>query len=143
MDRTDYQILALLQENARMTIRQISQKVNLSAPSVTERIHRMEEQGVILGYHAAIDPLKIQKNLQVFISVDITPERYQSFITFCAQAPEIIEHHRIIGSHSAMLLAALHDSRELEMLIDRLKKFGTTNTSVILSTFFRNKPFQT
>lgn len=140
MDRTDLQILKILQENARTTIKQISTEVNLSPPSVTERIRRLEESGVILGYHAQINPLKLSRNLMVFIGADISPERYASFSAFCSASPYILEHYRVIGLHNAILLAAVHDSAELESLIDSLKKYGTTNTSIILSTIFDQKP---
>lgn len=142
MDRTDLQILKILQENARTTIKQISKQVNLSAPSVTERIRRLEESGVILGYHAQVNPLKLSKNLTVLIGVDVVPEHYTSFVAFCAKSPFILAHHRVIGPHNAMLLAALHDSEELEVVIDTLKKYGPTNTSIVLSTVFENKPLE-
>lgn len=142
MDRTDLQILRILQENARTTIKQISQEVNLSAPSVTERIHRLEESGVILGYHAQVNPLKLSRNLIVLIGVDVVPERHTSFVAYCANSPFILQHHRVIGLHNAILLAALHDSEELELLIDTLKKYGTTNTSIVLSTVFDHKPLE-
>ncbi len=139
MDRTDYQILKILQQNARTTIKQISIEVNLSPPSVTERIHRLEESGVILGYHARVNPLKLSKNLIAFIGVDVVPERYTSFTSFCNTCPFILEHHRVIGVHNAMLLTALHNTAELESLIDSLKRYGTTSSSIILSTVFDHK----
>ena len=140
MDRTDLHILKILQQNARTTIKQISREVNLSPPSVTERIHRLEEAGVLLGYHAQVNPLKLSKNLIVFIGVDVVPERYATFTAFCKSSPLILAHHRVIGIHNAMLLAALHDSSELEKLIDNLKRYVTTSSSIILSTVFDNKP---
>lgn len=140
MDKTDYKILKILQQNARTSIRQISQQVNLSAPSVTERIRRLEESGVIQGYHARINPAKLSKSLTVFIAVDVIPMKYAAFSSFCSSCPQILEHHRVVGIHNAMLLAALHESSELEHLIDQLKRYGTTSTSIILSTLFANKP---
>lgn len=142
MDRTDYQIIKILQENARTTIKQISSEVSLSAPSVTERIRRLEESGIILGYHAKINLDKLSRSIIVFIAVDVVPERYATFTTFCGTCPYILEHHRVVGIYNAMLLAALHDSAELELLLDSLKRYGTTNTSVILSTIFEDKPLE-
>lgn len=142
MDKTDYKILKILQQNARSTIKQISQEVNLSAPSVTERMKRLEESGVILGYHAQLNPARLSRNMIVFIAVDVLPGKYSAFSSFCCASPCILEHHRVIGVHNAMLLAALHDSPELENLIDSLKKYGTTSSSIILSTIFDNKPIE-
>ena len=142
MDRTDFQILKILQENARTTIKQISTEVNLSAPSVTERIRRLEDSGIIIGYHAKINPSKLSRNIIAFIAVDVAPERHATFTSFCNGCPHILEHHRVIGLYNAMLLAALHDSAELEALIDSLKRYGTTNTSVLLSNIFEDKPIE-
>ena len=139
MDRTDLQILSILQQNARTTIKQISSEVNLSPPSVTERIRRLEESGAILGYHAKVNPLKLSRNLMVFIGVDVTPERYATFSSFCSSSSCILEHYRVIGIYNAMLLAALHDTSELETLIDSLKKYGSTNSFIILSTVFEGR----
>lgn len=143
MDKTDHKILKILQLNAKTTIKQISQEVNLSAPSVTERIRRLEESGVILGYHAQVNPAKLSKSLTVFIAVDVVPGKYTAFSSFCSTCPQILEHHRVVGVHNAMLLAVLRESSELESLIDHLKKYGTTSTSIILSTIFENKPIDT
>lgn len=141
MDCTDRKIIRILQQDARLTLKQIGKEVGLTPPAVAERIRRLESDSIILGYHARIDPLKLSKNLSAFIGVDVHPERYKQFIGFCEKNNCIIEHHRVVGVYSAILYVALHDTAQLEILLDEIKRYGTTSTSIILSTLFSNKPF--
>ena len=84
MDRTDYQILNLLQDDSRCTLRRMGDLVGLTPPAVSERIRRMEESGVIRGYHIDIDRTKLDCNITGFISVALEPDKYDKFCDFCA-----------------------------------------------------------
>ena len=124
----------------RTTIKQISSEVNLSPPSVTERIRRLEESGAILGYHAKVNPLKAVKKFDgIYRSGCHSPSDMLPFLLSVALSSCILEHYRVIGIYNAMLLAALHDTSELETLIDSLKKYGSTNSFIILSTVFEGR----
>lgn len=85
MDRTDYQILNLLQDDSRCTLRRMGDLVGLTPPAVSERIRRMEESGVIRGYHIDIDRTKLDCNITGFISVALEPDKYDKFCDFCAR----------------------------------------------------------
>ncbi len=141
MDCTDKKILRILQQNARITIKQIGNEVALTPPAVAERIRRMEEDGIILGYQAKIDTRKLSKSVSAFIGVNVSPKQHDQFIKFCANNDSIIDHYRVIGNYNAMLFVSLYDSTELQILIDEIKKYGTTQTSVVLSTLFCDKPY--
>ena len=82
MDRTDYQILNLLQDDSRCTLRRMGDLVGLTPPAVSERIRRMEESGVIRGYHIDIDRTKLDCNITGFISVALEPDKYDKFCDF-------------------------------------------------------------
>ena len=90
MDRTDYQILNLLQDDSRCTLRRMGDLVGLTPPAVSERIRRMEESGVIRGYHIDIDRTKLDCNITGFISVALEPDKYDKFCDFCASQSAII-----------------------------------------------------
>lgn len=142
MDKTDRQILRILQQNARITITQISQKVGLSPPSVTERLRKLETEGAVLGYHARVEPLALGKNICAYIGVNVQPERQARFIRHCECSSCIVSYFRVIGVFSAILYVVAQNSSQLEEIIDELKQYGTTQTSVVLSTPFQDKPIE-
>ena len=75
MDRTDYQILNLLQRDSRTTLKCIGDQVGLTAPAVSERIRRMEEKGVIKGFSIRVDRNLLDSNMTGFILVAPSPEK--------------------------------------------------------------------
>ncbi|MGF6375920.1 Lrp/AsnC family leucine-responsive transcriptional regulator [Clostridiales Family XIII bacterium PM5-7] len=140
MDSTDRKIIRCLQNNGRATIKAISNEVNLSSPAVTERLKRLEESGVIEGYHAQINHLKLGKTIEAFVAVDVEPKKYDAFCTFCNEEPLIIAHFHIIGPNNAMLRVAVSDSNALAALLAKIQFFGVSQTSVILDNYFYQKP---
>lgn len=141
MDTTDLKIINILQKNCKTSIKEIGQQVSLTSPAVTERIHRMEDQGIIKGYQALINEIPLGKNVSAFVTVNVDPSNYDAFCQFCESFSSIVEHHHIIGVYNSLLRVAVSDSRELELLLEQLRKYGVSQTSVLLSTYFTHKNF--
>lgn len=139
MDRTDYQILNILQGDSRTTLRQIGDRVGLTAPAVSERIHRMEEKGIIQNYRIDVDREQLDCSMSGFILVAPEPEKYSSFCEFCQKNPAIISHYHVIGVFNALLRFAVRGTRELDELLAAIKKYGDSQTSVQLKTYFETK----
>ena len=139
MDRTDYQILNILQADSRTTLRQIGDQVGLTAPAVSERIHRMEEKQIIRDYRIDVDREQLDCSMTGFILVAPEPEKYQSFCEFCQKNPAIISHYHVIGVFNALLRFAVRGTRELDELLAAIKKYGDSQTSVQLKTYFETK----
>ena len=139
MDRTDYQILNILQADSRTTLRQIGDQVGLTAPAVSERIHRMEEKQIIRDYRIDVDRGQLDCSMTGFILVAPEPEKYQSFCEFCQKNPAIISHYHVIGVFNALLRFAVRGTRELDELLSSIKRYGDSQTSVQLKTYFETK----
>ena len=139
MDRTDYQILNILQADSRTTLRQIGDQVGLTAPAVSERIHRMEEKGIIRDYRIDVDREQLDCSMTGFILVAPEPEKYNSFCEFCQKNPAIISHYHVIGVFNALLRFAVRGTRELDELLSAIKRYGDSQTSVQLKTYFETK----
>ena len=139
MDRTDYQILNLLQADSRTTLKTIGDRVGLTAPAVSERIRRMEEKGIIKRFTINIDRNCLDCNLTGFILVAIFPEKYKQFCQFCEDAPAITAHHDLVGRLNALLRFAVADTRELDQLLSSIKQYGDSQTSVELGVYFDQK----
>ena len=139
MDRTDYQILNLLQRDSRTTLKCIGDQVGLTAPAVSERIRRMEEKGVIKRFSISIDRTLLDCNLTGFILIALFPEKYSQFCKFCEETPAITAHHHLVGKLNGLLRFAVKDTHELEHLLSNIKQFGDSQTSVELDTYFEYK----
>jgi Lrp/AsnC family leucine-responsive transcriptional regulator len=139
MDKIDTQIIKLLQENGRMTWSQLSRELHLSRPSVKERFQRLKEKGVITGFTANVPHYAVNKNLLVFILIDLKIP-YKEFEAKIANTHAIIECHKVTGSASYILKAALSSREKLSELIDFLIPCGKVNTFLVLSSPITNKP---
>ena len=139
MDRTDYQILNLLQTDSRTTLKHIGDQVGLTAPAVSERIRRMEEKGVIKSFRINIDRNQLDSNMTGFILVAVFPEKYSAFCEFCEHTISITAHHHLVGKLNALLRFAVKDTRELDALLASIKQYGDSQTSVELGAYFEQK----
>ena len=136
MDRTDYQILNLLQHDCRATLKSLGDLVGLTAPAVSERVRRMEDKGVIRSFRIDVDRRRLDCNITGFIMVAPEPEKYNRFCEFCEKEPAIISHYHIIGVFNALLRFSVKDTEELDHLLAAIKQYGDSQTSVELSTYF-------
>lgn len=106
LDQKDLAILKLLQQNARITVKEISDKVNLSTTPVYERIKRMEETGVIKQYATLVDHAKVKKGLMVICYVSLKQHNKMAgakFIKTIQEMNEVIECYNISGEFDFML----------------------------------------
>ena len=137
-DATDRAILELLQENCKQPMAAIGQKVGLSAPSVVERIHKLEEAGVVTGYVALVDARRLGKDVSAFIGVSTDkPSAIGDVEMQVAGIDDVLECHHVTGAHTLMIKAKTENTEALETLIERIRSFDgvvRTETMVVLST---------
>lgn len=106
MDVKDVEILRLLQQNARMSVKEIADLVHLSPTPVHERVKRMERNGIIQSYTAMVDPAKVKKGLMVICYVSLRQHSKNAgsrFIKHIHELPEVIECYNISGEFDFML----------------------------------------
>ncbi|MCP8465344.1 Lrp/AsnC family transcriptional regulator [Pseudomonas sp. ZM23] len=139
MDKYDRALLAALLENGRLSFAELARRINLSPPAVADRVARLEADGVITGYHASVDLTKMGRSIQCLIEMRLNDHRSSSMLDPLLEIPQIIDCYRITGESCVMLKVAVSCTRELEELIDRLAQFGTSRTSLILSTPFAQR----
>jgi Lrp/AsnC family leucine-responsive transcriptional regulator len=134
LDNVGWKLLALLQEDARRSFSELGRAVGLSSPAVAERVRRMEEAGIITGYHAAVDPLRVGMPLLAFMRLSEVGDQSVRFSELVAETPEVLECHRLTGSDSYVLKVVAQSIAHLEMLIDRFVPYGQITTSLVLSS---------
>ena len=134
LDATGRKILSLLQRQARLAFSEIGRQVGLSGPAVAERVRRMEEDGIISGYHAEINADAAGLPIRAFIRLTTPPQRYEQLTRTLQAIPEVLEAHHVTGEDAFYLRVAAPSMDALEQVIGRLSPFGSTSTAMILST---------
>ncbi|MGW0430970.1 Lrp/AsnC family transcriptional regulator [Micromonospora sp. NPDC003197] len=134
MDDVDWALLRELQADARLSFSELSRRVHLSPPAVAERVRRLEESGVITGYHAHVDLARAGRTVVALIRMSCYgPDcilRDPSIVDW----PEILEIHRITGDACSMLKVAAGSIDAFEQVIDRLSRHGQPSSTMVLST---------
>jgi Lrp/AsnC family leucine-responsive transcriptional regulator len=138
MDDLNWSILEELQKNARLSTTEIGRRVGLSAPAVADRIEKMEELGIIKGYHTLLDFDKLDLTIRAFILFKTNNLKHTELIKLVDSIPEVIEWNTITGSYAVLLKIATDTSDRLAKIIEQLEEFGETNTSLILSKSSRS-----
>jgi Lrp/AsnC family transcriptional regulator, leucine-responsive regulatory protein len=134
LDSTNRRLLAELQANARVTQAELARRVGLSSPAVAERLQRLEQQGVICGYRAEIDPAAVGFSLSAIIRVRPAPRQLHKVAELARSLPEIVQCDRITGEDCYLIRAHVRDVHHLEELIDQLAPYGQTTTSIVQSS---------
>lgn len=134
MDKTDIKILKILQNNGRISMKELGKEVNLTSPAVSERVKKLEEKGIISKYKAVINPKKLDLNVESYIEVTMRPSQQASFKKLVQDDPRIIECHHMTGSGSMTIRTLTKDTKQLERLLGKIQKIGSTKTSIILSS---------
>jgi len=137
MDEVDITIVDLLQADARLTQAQIAKKVGLSQPSVADRIRKLEEQQVVTGYTAKVDPRKLGKDITAFIGVGIEhPKYFDAFARKVMGLEEVLECHRVAGNDSYLLKVRTENTGTLDRLLTEelrtLPGVTRTQTTIVL-----------
>ncbi len=138
LDEIDRHILALLQENCKLPLAKIGEQVGLSAPSVIERIKKLEDNHVIAGYRAILDARRLGKDVTAFIGVSIShPKLIGEFEKEIAELDGVLECHHVTGQHTLLLKVKTASTSSLEELISKIRSIegvDRTETMVVLST---------
>jgi Lrp/AsnC family transcriptional regulator, leucine-responsive regulatory protein len=134
LDETDRGIVTEIQDDARLTMAELGRRVGLSAPAVTERLQRLEQRGVIRGYHADVDPRALGLSLGAVVRIRPAPGQLQNVAEAAGATPEVVECHRITGEDCYIMRANVRDVEHLEQVIDRFAVLGQTTTSIVQSS---------
>lgn len=138
LDEIDIAILDILQKHGRTKRNDLAEKVGLSLPSVSDRLRKLEESGVITGYHASVDHRKLGKDITAFVFVTVDSSRhYGQFIEHASVVDDILECHAITGEGTHLLKVRTSNTASLEKLLARIQAWSgvvSTRTDLVLSS---------
>ena len=117
-----------------MSLKTIAENTFLSSPAVSARIERLEKEGIITGYHAMVDPMKLGYHILAFTNLDVVPEDKPKFYEYAKEVPNVLECSCVTGDLSMLMKVAFQSTMELDMFIGQLQKFGKTSTQIVFST---------
>lgn len=131
-DALDHAILEALQCDGRIALAELGRRIGLSQPAMSERVRRLEEQGVITGYAARVDPRVVGLATAAIVRLRTTHAQIGACLEQFAQMPQVLEVHRVTGEDCFVLRVLVPAPAQLEPIIDALARFGAVTTSVVL-----------
>ena len=137
LDDLDIKILNTLQRSGRTKRNQLAEEVGLSIPSVSERLHKLEEKGILEGYYAKLNKKSFGYDITAYIIVNMESSKYyKGFITKVEKIPQILECYSILGEGSHLLKAVVKNTESLEKLLGDMQSWPgvvSTKTTYVLS----------
>ncbi|RQO77435.1 AsnC family transcriptional regulator [Aquitalea sp. FJL05] len=142
IDSKAWKILECLQQDARLSLTELARAVEMSVPAVSERVKRLEEAGVIQGYHARLSPAKAGYTLSAMVGITVAQPYKKKLLQLLEDMPEVLECHHVTGADSYLFRLLARDVGHLEALVARVNHLGETRTSIILSTPITPRPLR-
>ncbi|MBI5668408.1 MAG: Lrp/AsnC family transcriptional regulator [Chloroflexi bacterium] len=134
LDEVNLRLLRELQQDPRLTMVELGRRIGMSSPAVTERVRRMEEAGIILGYRIEINPAALGLPISAYVRVRPNPGQLPKIAELAEQISEVIECHRVTGEDCFILKVLIPSMDQLDQLLDRFLLYGSTTTSIIQSS---------
>lgn len=131
IDEIDLKILHELEENSRLSYRELSKRVNLSAPSVAERIRKMEEQEIITGYSIKIDKKKLGLTVQCIIRITLHNNKYDFEPSYIMNYPNCEYCYRVSGQSSYVVVLSVKSIKAVEDFLKILSPYASCNTTFV------------
>lgn len=134
LDDRNIELLRLLQADPRASVSELARQVGMSAPAVKERLTRLEESGVILGYRVDLSPRALGWPITAFIRVRPMPGQLPKIAELAEVIPQVAECHRVTGEDCFIMKVHLDALESMDKILDRFLAYGQTTTSIVQST---------
>jgi len=140
LDDLDRKLLDILVKDSRTSLKELAQQVGLSSPSVSERLRRLEERGVIRAFTVEIDPEALGFPLQAIVRVRPLPGKLHIVQQLIEEIPEFGECDKVTGDDCFVARLYVRSMGELDKLLDRIADKAETSTAIIKAQPIRRRP---
>lgn len=131
LDAHDARILEELQRDARITMAELGRRVHLSQPAVTERVRKLELNGVVRGYRAIVDPQRLGYGIRALVRAGRV--EYQRMVKLIEQTPEVVNAWNVTGEDSWIMEIAVIDVEHLDAVVTKFCLLSETSTAIVLN----------
>lgn len=133
VDEKSWRILNALQEDARASLKTLAEIAGLSVPATAERIRKMEDAGIIRGYHADVAPEALGYVIKAVVAITTQHPYKHKFIEVLRSKPQVLECLHVTGADSSLFTVVAKDMADLEQFLASINKYGETRTSIVMS----------
>ncbi|WP_240009625.1 Lrp/AsnC family transcriptional regulator [Marinomonas algicola] len=139
LDGIDSRLVELLYHNARTPVTELSRAVGMTAPSVNERLKRLEENGIISGYRVEVNPMALGYSLTAIVRMRPFPNKLKAVEERILSSPEFVECDKVTGEDCFISRVYLKDIRELDPLLERFSELADTKTAIVKSSLIKKR----
>lgn len=133
LDDTDRHILTLLQQDSRMAVKMLAERIGLSSPATSERLRRLEDRGVIHGFSVDAEPRSLGYPMQALVRIRPLPGKLQAVQKLIENIPEIGECDKVTGDDCFIGRIYLRSIEHLDHILDRITDLAETSTAIVKS----------
>lgn len=139
MDNTDHRIIEVLLEDSRTSLKALAKHVNLSSPSTSERLQRLEERGVVCKYTVELNPQALGYQLQAIIRIRPLPGKLHIVQKLIEETPEFCECDKVTGDDCYIVRLFVQSIEQLDTVLDRIVDKAETHTAIVKSQPIRRR----
>jgi Lrp/AsnC family leucine-responsive transcriptional regulator len=140
LDDIDRRLLEILIKDARISLKELAAQVGLSSPSVSERVRRLEERGVIRGFTVEIDPQALGYQLQAIVRIRPLPGKLHIVQKLIEDMPEFGECDKVTGDDCFVARLYVRSIERLDGILDRIADKAETSTAIVKSKPIERRP---
>ena len=133
-DHYDHRIMMELQNDARLSMAELGRRVHLSQPAVTERVRKMDDKGVITGYHAKLDCEALGYQIRAIVRIVGQTPNFNALVQLINECPEVLSAYNVTGEDSWVMDIAVANVRHLDEVVSKFSDVAETATSIVLRT---------
>lgn len=133
LDNTDQKIIELLQQNSRLKVKELAEKISLSAPATSQRMIKLEDEGIIKKYTVEVDYEKLGYPISAFFNVRLFQPAHTGYLNFVKNSPHVFRHYRVSGEGCYTFEGKFSSNKNLELFMEDLNGFCTSSVSIIIS----------
>jgi Lrp/AsnC family leucine-responsive transcriptional regulator len=134
IDPVNVRLLDELRRNPRISMSELARRLDMSSPAVTDRVQRLEDIGVIIGYRLELDPRALGRPVAAFVRIRPGPGQLNRIADLARATPEVVECHRITGEDCFLMKVYVAEIDKLEEVLDRFLMYGQTTSSIVQSS---------
>lgn len=139
LDEMDYKILTMLQDNARVSLKDIAAEVFMSGTAVGARIDRMIQEGIIEQFTTRINPESLGHYVKAFINLEVSPDQKEDFYSYISTINNVVECNCVTGDYSMLIEVRFPTTADLDQFIGELQRFGKTKTQIVFKTCVKHR----